>query len=72
MNLKENQKLFEELNFSEAPKVTVAPPGPKAQDLLERQKKADSQVLTYPHMMPLAPEKGKGATRMPTAITISI
>jgi len=57
-----NEDYFEKLNFSEAPRVTVAPPGPKARDLLNRQAKVDSQVLTYPAMVPLAPDKGLGAT----------
>jgi diaminobutyrate-2-oxoglutarate transaminase len=40
------------------------PPGPKAKALLDRQIKVDSQVLTYPKMIPLVPEKGLGATVM--------
>ena len=53
---------FEKSNFPQAPHIEVTPPGPKATALLERQKKVDSNVLTYPHMIPLAPAVGLGAT----------
>ncbi len=53
---------FEAFNFSQAPNIRIAPPGPKAKDLLERQKKVDSNALVYPAQIPLSPEKGLGAT----------
>ncbi len=61
---KKDETYFKDYNFSQAPKVAVSPPGPKAQKLLERQKKVDSNVLVYPYQVPLAPEKGLGATVM--------
>jgi diaminobutyrate-2-oxoglutarate transaminase len=59
-----DKRLFENLNYLEAPLINVPPPGPKAKALLDRQIKVDSQVLTYPKMIPLVPEKGLGATVM--------
>jgi diaminobutyrate-2-oxoglutarate transaminase len=53
---------FEHLNYPEAPHIIVTPPGPKARELLERQRLVDSAVLTYPRSMPLAPVEGLGAT----------
>ncbi len=58
---RKNESYFKKLNWK-APQVQVPPPGPKAQALLERQKKVDSQALVYPSQIPLAPEKGLGAT----------
>ncbi len=57
-----NETHFAQFNFPEAPNITTPPPGPKAKALLERQEQVDSQVLTYPHMIPLAPDDGLGAT----------
>ncbi len=53
---------FQSLNFTEAPKIKVQPPGPKAKAILARQKKVDSNALVYPSQIPLSPEKGLGAT----------
>ena len=63
-SFRKDETYFKKLNFSPAPKVTVPPPGPQAQQLLDRQKKVDSNVLVYPYQVPLAPEKGLGATVM--------
>jgi len=46
---------FEKLNFPDAPRVAGDVPGPEARALLERQARVDSQVYTYPRMIPLAP-----------------
>lgn len=59
---KKNEAYFKKLNFLSAPQIKVPPPGPQAQALLERQKKVDSNALVYPSQIPLAPEKGLGAT----------
>lgn len=64
MPTKNKEADFARLNFPQAPSITVPPPGPKAQALLDRQSKVDSQVLAYPHMIPLAPAGGLGATLM--------
>jgi len=57
-----NEELFEKLNFLEAPLIRTDPPGPNAQSMLDRQRKVDSQVLSYPLMVPLVPQEGKGST----------
>ena len=57
-----SESYFESLNYPEAPTVAGELPGPKAKALLDRQAAVDSQVLTYPGMIPLAPESGLGAT----------
>jgi diaminobutyrate-2-oxoglutarate transaminase len=64
MNMISEDTMFNSYNFSEAPRINTSPPGPQAKAMLERQRKVDSQVLTYPNMIPLAPEKGMGATVM--------
>jgi len=56
------EEKFGALNFSEAPSVSVRPPGPKAKELMARQKKVDSNALVYPLQLPFAPERGLGAT----------
>jgi diaminobutyrate-2-oxoglutarate transaminase len=53
---------FSELSYPEAPKIVVTPPGPKARELLERQKQVDSRAAYYPTVIPTAWESGKGAT----------
>jgi len=53
---------FEDLNFAEAPKVAGELPGPRAKALIERQQRVDSQVYSYPRMVPLAPAEARGAT----------
>jgi diaminobutyrate-2-oxoglutarate transaminase len=58
------EDVFDALNFSQAPNVRITPPGPKAKAMLDRQAKVDSKVLSYPHMIPLAPQEGLGATVM--------
>jgi diaminobutyrate-2-oxoglutarate transaminase len=64
MKMTRDEITFEELNFGEAPKVATQPPGPKAKALLDRQKRVDSNALVYPSQVPLAPERGLGATVM--------
>jgi diaminobutyrate-2-oxoglutarate transaminase len=56
------ESYFEELNYAEAPQVAGELPGPRAKALLERQARVDSQVFSYPRMVPLAPAEGRGAT----------
>ncbi len=40
----------------------MKPPGPKARELLDRQKEVDSRAVYYPTVIPTAWEAGKGAT----------
>ena len=53
---------FAELHFPDAPKIIAKPPGPKARVLLEKQKKLDSNAVSYPLDYPTAWEAAKGAT----------
>jgi len=53
---------FADLSFPEAPKIVTKPPGPRARELLERQKEVDSRAVYYPTVIPTAWEAGKGAT----------
>ena len=53
---------FADLSFPEAPKIIVKPPGPKAKELLEKQREVDSRAVYYPTVIPTAWEAGKGAT----------
>lgn len=62
---------FDKLNYSEAPRLIISPPGPNASSLLDRQRVVDSHVLSYPYMIPLAPEAGRGATVGTSMATIT-
>ena len=53
---------YKELHFPEAPKIVVKPPGPKAKEILELQKKLEGKAVLYPHSIPLVPDEAKGAT----------
>lgn len=53
---------FRDLSYPEAPKIVVKPPGPRARELLEKQKQVDSRAVYYPTVIPTAWESGKGAT----------
>jgi len=53
---------FADLSFPEAPKIVTKPPGPRARELLERQKEVDSRAVYYPTVIPTAWEAGRGAT----------
>jgi diaminobutyrate-2-oxoglutarate transaminase len=50
------------LHYPEAPKIVVEPPGPKAKELLERQRKLEGRTVLYPLLIPFAPDEGFGAT----------
>lgn len=50
-----------ELHFDDAPSVDTVP-GPRAQELLERQRAIDSGAVAYPNDIPIAFEEAKGAT----------
>jgi len=53
---------FSDLSFPEAPRIVVKPPGPKARELLEKQREVDSRAVYYPTVIPTAWEAGRGAT----------
>lgn len=54
--------LFKDLHFSDAPKMIVDPPGPRARALLERQRKFEGRVVLYPLSIPFVPDESFGAT----------
>lgn len=51
-----------ELHLDEAPKITTSIPGPRSQELLDRQEAIDSSAVAYPKSVPVAFKKGRGAT----------
>jgi len=53
---------FADLSFADAPKIIMKPPGPRAKELLEKQKQVDSRAVYYPTVIPTAWDEGKGAT----------
>jgi diaminobutyrate-2-oxoglutarate transaminase len=50
------------LHHPEAPKIIVEPPGPNARELLEKQRRLESNAVLYSRMIPLVPDEGFGAT----------
>ena len=50
-----------ELHYDDAPDVGDVP-GPRTQELLERQRRIDSSAVAYPNHIPIAFESGRGAT----------
>jgi diaminobutyrate-2-oxoglutarate transaminase len=53
---------FSDLNFPEAPKIVVTPPGPKSKEALAMQSIYESNVVSYSKAIPIAFEEGRGAT----------
>jgi diaminobutyrate-2-oxoglutarate transaminase len=53
---------FVKLNLKGAPRVAKNIPGPRSAALLAEQRKYDSNALVYPNQVPLAIERGLGAT----------
>ncbi|MBD3413380.1 MAG: aminotransferase class III-fold pyridoxal phosphate-dependent enzyme, partial [Candidatus Aminicenantes bacterium] len=53
---------FKHLSFPKAPLIKTLPPGPKSQEFLEFQSKAESSAVSYPRGMPMALRRAKGAT----------
>lgn len=51
-----------DLNFKKAPKIVTEIPGPKTKALLEKIMDIDSNVVSYPKVVPMALEEGKGTT----------
>ncbi len=48
-------------NF-DAPKIVVAPPGPKSKALLDSQRRYETRAVVYPNYWPIAVDTGKGST----------
>ena len=53
---------FENLNFEEAPKINIEPPGPKSKKFLQLQREIEGNAVSYPRSIPLVIDEGKGAT----------
>ncbi len=53
---------FEELSFSEAPKILGSLPGIKSKGILQHQREIEGSALSYPIGIPIALDQGKGAT----------
>ncbi|WP_435156975.1 aspartate aminotransferase family protein [Haladaptatus sp. DFWS20] len=56
-----NSPQIDELHFSDAPDVDRIP-GPRSQELLDKQREIDSAAVAYPKSVPIAIEAAKGAT----------
>jgi len=54
--------MFDELHFQEAPRIVIEPPGPKARELLEKQRTLEGNPVLYPRSLSFVPEEAKGAT----------
>jgi len=52
---------IDELHYDDAPDVGTVP-GPKSEELLQKQRDIDSSAVAYPEDIPVAFEEGKGAT----------
>ena len=52
---------IDDLHFSEAPDVDRVP-GPRSQELLDKQRQIDSAAVAYPKSVPIAIDSAKGAT----------
>jgi diaminobutyrate-2-oxoglutarate transaminase len=53
---------FDDLNFSDAPRLVTCLPGPKSRALLEKQERLEGGAVSYPKHLPIALESGRGAT----------
>lgn len=53
---------FKELSFTDAPLIKTIPPGPLSKDLLDFQSAYEGSAVSYSRGMPMALQRGKGAT----------
>jgi diaminobutyrate-2-oxoglutarate transaminase len=53
---------FGTLSFPNAPLIKVAPPGPRSEEFLRSQASHEGGVVSYPHGVPMAIRRAKGAT----------
>ncbi|MFX0182722.1 MAG: aspartate aminotransferase family protein [Candidatus Hodarchaeota archaeon] len=53
---------FEELSYSEVPRIIGDLPGTKSKKLLEQQRNSEGSALSYPVNIPIVMDKAKGAT----------
>jgi 4-aminobutyrate aminotransferase-like enzyme len=50
------------LSFPDAPRIRHIPPGPRSSELLETQRRLETDAVVYPRYFPIAPAKAQGAT----------
>ena len=53
---------FRHLSFSQAPLIKTPPPGPESRKFLDSQTEHEGSAVSYPRGLPMALQKGKGAT----------
>lgn len=53
---------FRALSFPDAPLITTEPPGPRSKEYLRSQSSHEGGVVSYPHGVPMAIQRAKGAT----------
>ncbi|MBE3071574.1 MAG: aspartate aminotransferase family protein [Acidobacteria bacterium] len=53
---------FRNLSFDHAPSIRVTPPGPRSQEFLDAQASHEGSAVSYPRGMPMALQRGRGAT----------
>ena len=53
---------FASLSSANAPNVKVPPPGPESRKYLDFQQKSEGSAVSYPRGLPMALQRGKGAT----------
>ena len=51
-----------DLSFKEAPKIVTEIPGPKYKSIIEQDMVFDSNYVSYPRVLPIVLEEGKGTT----------
>lgn len=57
-----SEKELAKLSFKGAPRMKVTPPGPKSQEILSHQNKHESSAVSYSKGLPMALQRGRGAT----------
>ena len=53
---------FRHLSFDNAPSITTTPPGPRSKEYLAFQASHEASAVSYPKGLPLALQRGRGAT----------
>jgi 2,4-diaminobutyrate 4-transaminase len=53
---------LQELDFDEAPRITVKPPGPKSKELLAKQSALESRAVIYSKAFPIGIDSARGST----------
>ena len=53
---------IQEFSYEDAPRIVVAPPGPKSKQLLAKQSQLETRAVTYSKAFPFAIDSARGAT----------